>query len=260
MAKKILLISGHGAGDSGATAKINGKTYKEADEAIVMVKKIKSALAPYNATVDLYPTNRNAYEDAKAGKLKKDLSKYDYILEIHFNACVNDLKGDGKTTGTEAYVTTSDTSIKTEKYMVSNLAALGFRNRGVKSHNWTVINRAKIAGADSCLLEVCFIDDADDMKIYLKSKDGVASNIALGLVTGLGLKKKSNKKKKVATLCVGARVKIKAGAIDENTKKEYSKFVYTTVYTVIYIKDGCVAFGLNGVATGRTKIENITLV
>lgn len=188
---KILLISGHGAGDSGACAKIKGKTYKEAEETIVMVKKIKEQLAPYDVTVDLYPTDRNAYEDAKAGCLKVDFLKYDYVLEIHFNACVNDLKGNGKTTGTEAFITTSDKTNKAEKNILSCLSALGFVNRGVKSHNWTVINRAKINGADSCLLEVCFIDDADDMAIYTKNKDNVAKAIALGVVKTYSLKKKS---------------------------------------------------------------------
>lgn len=188
---KILLISGHGAGDVGACAKIKGKTYKEAEETIVMVKKIKEQLVPYNVTVDLYPTDRNAYEDAKSGCLKVNLSKYDYVLEIHFNACVNDLKGNGKTTGTEAFITTSDKTNKAEKNMLSCLSALGLVNRGVKSHNWTVINRAKTKGADSCLLEVCFIDDADDMAIYTKNKDNVAKAIALGVVKTYSLKKKS---------------------------------------------------------------------
>ena len=188
---KILLISGHGAGDSGACAKIKGKTYKEAEETIVMVKKIKEELSKYNVTVDLYPTDRNAYEDAKKGCLKVDFSKYNYVLEIHFNACVNDLKGNGKTTGTEAFITTSDKTNSAEKNMLSCLSALGLNNRGVKSHNWTVINRAKMKGADSCLLEVCFIDDADDMAIYTKNKDNVAKAIALGVVKTYSLKKKS---------------------------------------------------------------------
>ena len=188
---KILLISGHGAGDSGACAKIKGKTYKEAEETVVMVKKIKEQLSKYNVTVDLYPTDRNAYEDVKAGCLKVDFSKYDYVLEIHFNACVNDLKGNGKTTGTEAFITTSDKTNSAEKNMLSCLSALGLNNRGVKSHNWTVINRAKTKGADSCLLEVCFIDDADDMAIYTKNKDSVAKTIALGVVKTYSLKKKT---------------------------------------------------------------------
>ena len=219
---KILLISGHGAGDSGACAKIKGKTYKEAEETIVMVKKIKEQLSKYNVTVDLYPTDRNAYEDAKKGCLKVDFSKYNYVLEIHFNACVNDLKGNGKTTGTEAFITTSDKTNKAEKNMLSCLSALGLNNRGVKSHNWTVINRAKTKGADSCLLEVCFIDDADDMAIYTKNKDNVAKAIALGVVKTYSLKKKS----------ASGNIKLESTAKKSNTKytkktvaaaKSYSK-------------------------------------
>ena len=61
---KILLISGHGAGDPGTVSQFG----KEADETIYMVEEIKKTLSAY-AQVDLYPTERNAYKDAKAGKL-----------------------------------------------------------------------------------------------------------------------------------------------------------------------------------------------
>lgn len=252
---KILLISGHGAGDSGAVAKIKGKTYKEATETVVMVKKIKEQLMAYNVTVDLYPTERNAYEDAKAGKLQVDLSKYDYVLEIHFNACVNDLKGNGKTTGSEAYITASDKSKMVESDMLSCLAGIGLKNRGVKSHNYTVIYKAKTKGADSCLLEVCFIDDADDMAIYLADKDAVAGAIVSGIVKAYSLKKKSTSKK----ITVGCKVKIKSNAKDANTGKKYKDFVYKTVYTVISISGNYVIFGLQGVATGKTKKTNVVL-
>lgn len=88
---KILLISGHGAGDSGAVSQFG----READETIYMVKEIQKTLSQY-AQVDLYPTDRNAYSDAKAGKLAVNFGNYGYVLEVHFNACVNDTKGDGK--------------------------------------------------------------------------------------------------------------------------------------------------------------------
>ena len=254
MAKKILLISGHGAGDPGATAKIKGKVYKEAEETIVMVSKIRDQLASYDCSVELYPVERNAFEDAKAGKLKKQMGNYDYVLEVHFNACVNDLKGNGKVTGSEAYITTGDKTKKVENNILNGLASLGLTNRGVKSHNYTVISRAANAGADSCLIEICFIDDADDMKIYLSNKDTIAKKIAQGIADGLDIKKKNTKQLKV-----GAKVKIKSGAVDANTGKKYSSFVYKTVYTVIYVKDGYVAFGTDGIAIGRTKKANIIL-
>ena len=46
---KILLISGHGAGDPGAVSQFG----KEADETIYMVEEIKKTLSKY-AQVDLY--------------------------------------------------------------------------------------------------------------------------------------------------------------------------------------------------------------
>jgi N-acetylmuramoyl-L-alanine amidase len=248
--KKILLISGHGAGDSGACSTIDGKLYKEATETRNMTKLIKKALKDYKCNVEIYPTSRNAYEDAKAGKLQCNFTDYDYVLEIHFNACVNDIKGNGRTTGVEAYVTTYDTTKATETCILSKMSTIGLKNRGVKSHNWTVINRAKTKGVDSCLLEVCFIDDADDMRIYIEHQSEIALLIAQGVINGLAIPKKNS-------LSVGDKVKIKAGAKDLNTKKKYSEFVYGTVYTVIRIDKDAVVFGLSGKTTGKTKTSNI---
>lgn len=61
------------------------------------------------------------------------------------------------------------------------------------------------------------------------------------------------------TLKKGARIKIKSGAKDANTKGKYASFVYKTVYTVINIGGDYVTFGLNGVVTGKTKKTNVIL-
>lgn len=197
MAKtKILIIAGHGAGDVGATAKIDGKTYYESTETRVMAKKLQSQLKKYkNVTVDLYPTNRNAYEDAKKCCLKKNFANYDYVIELHFNACVQDLSGNGYTTGTEIFVTVNDKSTKTETLITKHVSELGFKNRGVKKYNWTVINNAYKTGSESALFEICFIDDADDMRIYLSNKDKIATNTAKGIAESYGLKKKASSTK-----------------------------------------------------------------
>lgn len=181
---RILLISGHGAGDPGATSQFG----KESDETIYMVEEIKKTLSKY-AQVDLYPTNRNAYSDAKAGKLAVNFANYNYVLEVHFNACVNDTKGDGKTTGTEIYVTTAEKTVGVETKIVQAIAAFGLKNRGVKKTNFTVIYRAKAAGVSSALLETCFIDDKDDMTIYNSKKAQIAAAIANAIASQFGLKK-----------------------------------------------------------------------
>ena len=181
---KILLISGHGAGDSGA-ASIFGV---EATETVVMVQEIKKALDGY-ADVSLYPTDRNAYTDIHRGGLKVNPADYDYILEVHFNACVQDIKGNGVTTGTEIFVTTTESGISVEQAIVNQIAKLGFKNRGVKRTNFSVIYKCKQAGTSAALLETCFIDDKDDMTIYNADKAAVANAVAKGIVEGFGLKK-----------------------------------------------------------------------
>ncbi|MFA9375742.1 MAG: N-acetylmuramoyl-L-alanine amidase [Lachnotalea sp.] len=206
----ILLISGHGAGDSGAVSKFG----TEATLTIEMVNMIKEKLNKY-ATVSLYPIDRNAYSDCKNGKLQVDFANYSYVLEVHFNACVNDTTGDGKTTGTEIYVTNAEKTVGVETKIISNLATLGLKNRGVKRTNFTVIARAKAAGASSALLEVCFIDDKDDMDVYNDKKDSIAASVVNAIVSHFKLSASSLQAATIQvdkTIKVGNVVTINSGA------------------------------------------------
>lgn len=256
---RILIICGHGAGDNGACAKIGLKTYKEATETRTMGKKLRTQLLKYkNVTVDLYPVGRNAYEDIKNGKRQVNFALYDYIIELHFNACVKDLVGNGKTTGTEIFVTKVDKTTHTEELIVKGVASVGLKNRGVKRANYTVIwNANQKCSVESALLEICFIDDADDMKIYVKSKDKIAKNIAKAIAQSYKLKLKSDN-----SLSVGDKVKVKANAKDLNSGKKYQPFVYKETYYVIRVDSGDkVAFGTKlGVVVGYTKKSNLTEV
>lgn len=64
--------------------------------------------------------------------------------------------------------------------------------------------------------------------------------------------KKEVKKK----LKKGAKIKIKAGAVDVNTKGKYAPYVYKNVYTVHSVGVTYVVFGNGKVATGKTKKSN----
>lgn len=180
---KILLIAGHGGGDPGAV----GCGYKEADLTREVVKLVSSKLSKY-ATVEVADMSVNWFNN----KSKLPLAGVDYVFEVHFNACVNDAKGNGVTTGTEIYVTHSEKGTTVEEKVVRGIASLGLKNRGVKRMNWAVINYCKNKGISSALLETCFIDDADDMKIYIAKKDAIAEAIANGIAEGFGLKKKAD--------------------------------------------------------------------
>lgn len=182
---KILIVCGHGDGDPGACA----CGYKEADLVREQGLLLQKNLLSY-AEVDLYDRSLNLYKVQKAGKTF-NFKLYDYVIELHFNAAANDPKGNGKTTGTEILVHTSEKGVSVEEAILKNICSLGFRNRGVKkASNLLNMNICKgKQGVSYALIETCFIDDLDDMKLYKSKKNDVVAAITKGVVSGFGLKK-----------------------------------------------------------------------
>lgn len=189
---KILLIAGHGAQDSGAVAKIDGVQYREADLTREVVSNLKPILEGYGVSVGVYPTSHDAYTDYKNGKLvaNANFSAYDYVLEIHFNAGGTDLKGDGKIKGDEIFWASRGQATGLEAAITSRLFT-GVAQRQSKSGQFAVINTAAGYSKKANLLEVCFIDDADDMRYYVKNKKKIAQNIADGIAEKYNLKNKA---------------------------------------------------------------------
>lgn len=182
---RILLIAGHGNGDSGAVA--FGRT--EASLTRSMVLKIKKSLARFDCTCDIFDMSKSAYNELVTRGNAIDFTPYDYVLEVHFNAFREN--SDGNVMGCEVYVTREEQSIAVEQAMLNNIAKTGLKSRGVKRLNFTVIAEAKRQGVSSALLETCFIDDADDMKIYLANEDRIASSVADAIAEGYKLKEGS---------------------------------------------------------------------
>ena len=180
----ILIICGHGAGDPGACA----CGYKEAELVREMGPLLKKSLSQY-ANVDLYDISKNLYAEQKTG-LTFDFRKYTYVIELHLNAAAKDQTGNGKTTGTEILVHTSEKGISVETAILENICALGFKNRGVKKvNNLLNMNICKgRQGVSYALIETCFIDDLDDVKLYLVKRDEIIEAITKGVVTGFNLK------------------------------------------------------------------------
>lgn len=175
---KILLIAGHGNGDVGAV----GNGYKEADLTREVVRLLKPTLSQM-ATVDIADTAVNWF----SSRATLNAKGYDYVLEIHFNAIKPETVADGATKGVEIYVTEAEKSLTVEQNIVNNISSLGLKNRGVKRKNYSVIKHVKNQGVSSALLEMCFIDDVDDMKIYTTKKNDIINAIAKGIADGFGL-------------------------------------------------------------------------
>lgn len=182
---KILLIAGHGQGDPGACA----CGYQEATLTREIVSLLKNKLSSF-ADVSVFDTSKNMYKYLKSGS-SYNFQAFDYVFEIHFNAGVGDISGNGKTTGVEILVHTSERGVSVEQGILNNITALGFKNRGVKTRsNLLVMNTCKgKQGVSYALLETCFIDDLDDMKRYQAKKNEIADSITKGIIDGFGLNK-----------------------------------------------------------------------
>lgn len=101
----------------------------------------------------------------------------DLDISIHFNAGAQP-EADGHTTGTEVYVySTSSAAATYAQQVVDSIAALGFRNRGVKERTSLYVLRHTKAPA--MLIECCFVDDPEDVALY--NADRMAAAIVAGI-------------------------------------------------------------------------------
>lgn len=180
----ILLIAGHGGTpyDPGAC----GCGYTEAVETRRLATAVAPMLRKYGFNVTMYDQSNDAYKVLRSGG-SLPLFGIGYVLEIHLNAAVSDKDGNGATTGTEVLVHTAESGVSVEQAICRRISALGFKNRGVKRRdNLQVMNTVHRAGISHALVETCFIDDADDMKLYKEKFYDIARAIADGIAEGFG--------------------------------------------------------------------------
>lgn len=129
----------------------------------------------YDCTCD----NGTSQQDVLNKIIKKcNANEVELDVSIHFNSAANDKNGNGVTTGTEVYIYSKNSGANGYATAVVNaISRLGFKNRGVKVKNdLRVLAETK---APAILIECCFVDDADDVKLYNPSD--MASAIVHGL-------------------------------------------------------------------------------
>lgn len=209
---KILLIAGHGAGDPGACSNYG----TEANETRRVVNRVKELFNGYETEVDIYPINRNAYDDIANGTLQVNFANYDYVFEVHFNS-----SGNESATGVEIYVTYAESGVSVERKVVGNISSLGFPNRGVKREDFRVIRTAKNKGVSAALLETCFISNQGDMARYNSNFNQVCNSIVNGIAEEFGLTRKSGYIETVVDVA-----NVKTNVVAEKPKVSY--FVKTS--------------------------------
>lgn len=162
--RKIFVIAGHGAGDSGAVG--NGR--KEADMTRMIARRLKE-LGGDN--VELGDLNRNYYSDNGISKLS--ISKDFAIVEIHMDSAAASARG--------AHVII-DSTLNADEYdnaLADNLSAIlpGRANKIVKRSDLANPKRATAKGYNYRLVEVGFISNSEDVKIVTERLDEVCEAI-----------------------------------------------------------------------------------
>ncbi|MEG2365068.1 MAG: N-acetylmuramoyl-L-alanine amidase [Terrisporobacter sp.] len=163
---KYNVHSGHGKQDSkscGAYSNIMKESIEDRlvkDEVVKLLRE--NGHTVYDCTCD-YPASQN---DCINQIVKKsNTNKADLDISIHFNSGRNNINGDGKIGGCEVLIY-DDSARKEAERVCKKLASLGFTNRGVKyNKNLGVLANTK---APALLVEVCFVDDKDDVDLYNK--------------------------------------------------------------------------------------------
>lgn len=208
--KAFNIHAGHAAVGGGAIGAV-GLISESIEDRIIKDKVIallkKQGHTVYDCTVDK-GTQSQVLNSIVA---KCNAHAVDLDVSIHFNSGANRRNTDGKTTGSEVFVYDANSKAKTAATRIcKELEKVGFKNRGVKySTSLTFLKKTK---SPSLLIEVCFVDDGDDVVLYNKKKDDIARAIVSGL---LGETVTASVPSKVETAVSGDKiVKIKTDGLN----------------------------------------------
>lgn len=183
---KIVLDYGHGGNDPGATYK--GR--KESNDVLKLGQAVTKILKSVGVTV----VETRSSDKTVSLQERADLSnrvKPDWFISIHRNAFKPE-----QANGAEVFVFTTG-SIKEKAFAASlqqALVGVGYRNRGVKLGNYHVLRETK---APSVLLEVGFIDNSYDNKLFDEKFNDIAAALATAILKATGIKLV----KRVCTAC-----------------------------------------------------------
>ena len=133
---------------------------KVKDEVITQLRQLGHTV--YDCTCNNGTGQRDVLEKIVA---KCNAHKADLDVSIHLNCTANDKTGNGKTTGTEVFLySNASRAYDYAEGVCKAFELLGFKNRGIKYNPSLYV--LKHTNAPAMLVEVCFVDDKDDVELY----------------------------------------------------------------------------------------------
>lgn len=180
MAKKIYIDAGHGGCQPGA---VNGKR-KESDDVLRLALKVQELLKNQDCQVRM---SRTTDVDIDINDRCKDANNWgaDYFLSIHRNSA------SASATGDEIWIYSKATDItkaKATNILNAVVKADGLTNRGVHkgAASYSDYGVNKYTNMHSALIELGFISNANDNKVYDKKLDDMALALAKVLLSVVG--------------------------------------------------------------------------
>jgi N-acetylmuramoyl-L-alanine amidase len=141
---------------------------------------------------------------------------YDYFISFHRNAFKPE-----QANGAETFTYTSQTAKAKglADKIQRELVKVGFRNRGVKKANFHVLRKTK---APAVLMEIGFIDNTSDNKIFDNKFDEIVVGITKAILEQLGIKYVENSKPSTSSQTL-YRVMAGSYAIRENAERQVER-------------------------------------
>lgn len=204
----VVIDAGHGGYDSGAT----GNGLYEKLLTLKIAKYCQAELSQYKGVKVYMTRTKDVFVSLDNRVLYAAKAKADVFVSIHINSASPSANGAEVFYPNSSYrPAVSAQGQKLARAIQNNLAALGLKNRGIKTLNsmtgstyvdgspadyYAVIKGSKKEGFPGIIVEHAFISNASDAKIFLSSnaklkKLGVAD--AKGIAACYGLKKAETK-------------------------------------------------------------------
>lgn len=220
---RILVIAGHGDGDSGAV----GNGYRECDLTRELARLVYREIRLNTTAVSyLYDVNKNCYKECKKGNAP-EWRDYDLIVEFHFNSA-----SDKSANGTETLLEIGEDT-RLGEYVLAYLEQVGFRNRGVRTRD-NLLN-PNVSPTYYLYLETCFISNSNDVKLYQSKKSSVAHAVVKGIQRYFNIPSKETGDNETST---GALYKVQTGAFKEKANAEKLAEELKTKGYATYIVEG----------------------
>lgn len=173
----IMLDYGHGGKDPGAVYK--GR--KEADDVLRLGQAVAKKLRLVGINIKETRTTDTFLSLEERSKYERKIRPH-YFISFHRNAFKPE-----HASGVETfvYLNNNEQSGNVAAEIQNRLVGIGFKNRGVKKANFHVLRETY---APAVLLEVGFIDNSGDNKIFDSRFDDIVEAIAEGIIDGIDFK------------------------------------------------------------------------